>query len=162
MACVDTKFVRSIWQCYDALATDRNIGSASGTCFLMFAPAPLLIMPVSTWWLCGLPASNSMPDQYGLPSWLSPCQPFLLTASTSSTRQTHPIHECTCTAKPHFVMRCPCGAHDSPLQPPRKLEGPCQIDRARCTPGALYLSTLPESEPARVVLQTIHAMLNAG
>jgi hypothetical protein len=141
---VDTEFVRSIRQRYDALATDCNIGSASGACFLMLAPAPLPIMSVSTRWLCSLPASNSMPDQYGLPpSRLSPCQLFPLTASTSSARQTRPIHECTYTAEPHFIMRRPRGAHDSPLQPSRKLEGPRRIDRARRTPGALYLLTLP-------------------
>jgi hypothetical protein len=73
-----------------------------------------------------------------------------------------PIHECTYTAKPRFVMQRPRRALDSPLQPPRKLEGPRRIDRARRTAAALYPSTLPESEPARVGLQTARAMLNAG
>lgn len=115
---MDTEFVRSIWQRYDALATDCSIGSASGACFLMPAPARLLIMSVSTRRLCGLPVSNSMPDRYSLPpSWLSPCQPFPLTASISSTRQTRPIHECTYTADPHPVMRQPRGAHDSLFNP---------------------------------------------
>ena len=115
---MDTKFIRSIRQCYDALATDCSLGSASGTCFLMLAPACLLIMSISTQQLCGLPASNSMPYQYGLPpSWLSPCQPFPLTASISLTRQTRPIHECTYTADPHPVMRRPRRAHNSLFNP---------------------------------------------
>jgi len=105
---------------------------------------------------------------YGpLPSLhLSPCQPFLLIASTSSTRQ-------TCRPSPNRIYTSLASNASSrsatasqgtrfPSTTPCSPEAPTGLPEPVRAPGPFDPSTLPESAPARVGLQTVRAMLDAG
>jgi len=86
---------------------------------------------------------------------LSPRHPFLLTASTSSTRQTHrPSPQCR-------VSLCDgLAGYAIPLYNSLAVQKPTagSPEPVRA-PGSLDPSTLTESEPARIGLQTMRAML---
>ena len=68
--CGDAEFMRSIWQCYDALATDGDTSSTSGACVFMpfvatlqhlITSRPSLLGVSSQMQGVGVPTSNSIP-----------------------------------------------------------------------------------------------------
>jgi len=211
----------SIWQRYDALATDSDAGSASGarvfTPFVatlrhLLTSRPLLPGVSTQIPGVGVPASDSMAYSHShsldsvagmvttaasaavskvigmtrteaglsvqnaamkvqwyvlLPSpHLTPRHPFLLTAPTSSTRQTRrPSLKRTYTSSAYNASSRSATASRGKQFPsttaPQSRQASRRIAGARASARPARLLTLPESEPARVGLQTGHAMVTA-